>query len=197
MRDEVRAYAEIEGSSAMTGLINSAISQVLDSLTALAKYDECFTPDTTLVIAANGIVSLPTTLQHIDENTIYFLIDGLVDDLNKYRLHPFTRMRQRTFGRASQFRLFGVEVSGVRARRLQISPSVDINIATDRVMIDYWAKLNWNSDSTSCPIQKLEETIILKAAARVAKGTNSRLASKLAKMAQEAYVALRASSLKY
>ena len=197
MRDEIRAHAEIPGSTSMTGLINSAISQTLDRLTALAKYDECFTPDFSIPIIANGVVSLPTNLQHLDENMIYFLIDGLVDDRNRYRLHPFTRTRNRNIGRASQFRLYGVSTGGIQLRKLQVSPFVNINIATDRVAIDYWAKLNWDNDNFNCPIQKLEETIILQAAARIAKGTNSRLATKLKNLGQEAYIAARASSLKY
>lgn len=195
MRDEVRALAEVAGATSMTGLINSVFSQVLESLTSLAKYDECFTPNTVLAIAANGVVSLPLDLQHIDLTEIYFSIDGIVDERNVYRLHPYTRMRSKYTGHASQYRLYGLSQGGGQVRRMEITPFDEIDTVNDRIRINYWKKLTWANDITTFPIMKLREVTILKTAARVAKQTNSRLSNRLTNQARDAYIAMRASSL--
>lgn len=195
MRDVIRAHAEIEGATSMTGLINTVIEQALDAITGLARYEECYRIETVLLIAANGVVTPPTDLQHWDEKMIYFLINGSVDLGDKYRLHPFTRMRNTTFGRASQFQLYGIGSGSSALRRIKITPFVDIDTALDRLMINYWGNLGWGSDITEFPIPRLEEVVILRTAARVCKGTNSRLASKLTSMASDAYIALRAASI--
>lgn len=194
MRDEIRALAEVEGASTMTGLINSHIQQSLDALTALAKYDECFTPDTILTVAANGVVTLPTALQHLDDRGIYFLVNGSVDLGDKYILNSYARWRTSDVGRASQYRMYGVDGAGAISRKLQLTPYDDIDIVNDRVMINYWRKLTWNIDTSEFPIPKLQETLILRVAARICKRTNSQLAAKHLRDAQGAYAALRASS---
>lgn len=194
MRDQIRGLAEVEGSTTMTGLINTAIQEVLDSLTALAKYDECFVPDNVLAIAANGIVTVPTTAQHVDDDNVYFLIEGSTDLGDKYRLHRFARMRNRSTGRASQFRFTGNIALSTAQLRIQITPYGDIDTTLDKVMLNYWRKFDWTNDVNQFPFPKLEEVTMLKVAARICRGTNSRLAAKLAAQARDAYTAVRASS---
>src|SRR5690349_4145439 len=102
LRDEIRALAEIPGATTMTGLINSAITDTVNAVTSTARYDELFTPNQELTIAANGIVTLPSNFQHLDESEVYFLVDGDPETGHKYRLHKFNRIRSTTIGPARQ-----------------------------------------------------------------------------------------------
>lgn len=192
LRDEIRALAEVEGSSSMTGLINLAIQDVIDSLTALARYDELFTPNHELAIAANGIVTLPADFQHLDETEIYFLRDGDDEEGNKRRLHRFSRIRSVHTGWPRQWRLFGTGSSGEIVRKLELTPHIEIVTANDKLWINYYRKCNWNTDFTALPIPRFGEYIKLKVAARIAKQTNTKLAQRLLGQARDAYIALRA-----
>jgi hypothetical protein len=193
MRDEIRRHAEIAGATEDIGLINNVIQEVLDDLTGLAKYDELYQVDQILAIAANGLVTFPSAMQHFDDRQVYFLVDGSVDIGNKYLLHPFTRSRVTSFGPASQFRLIGTIGTPV-VLKMQVTPYDDISTADDRVMVNYWAKLTWNLDDTTFPFPKMQEALILKVASRICRKDNSRLAAKLAAEGRDAYVALRAQS---
>jgi hypothetical protein len=192
LRDEIRALAEIPGATTMTGLINAAIQDTIDSLTSLAKYDELFTPNHPLAIAANGIATIPSDFQHLDETEIYYLIDGDTESGHKIRLNKFQRIRSTTIGPARQWRLFSTQAGDVITRKLEISPSVDIDTANDVLWINYWRRLIWSNEATQLPIPRFAEYIKLRVAARVAKKENTRLSTKLNAEAKMAYAALRA-----
>lgn len=193
MRDEIRAYAEIPGSETMTGLINAAIQDACDAITGLAKYTELFTPGLSLAIAADGIVTLPATVQHYSDTEVYFLRDGSVEIGSRYRLHPFTRSRVTTFGPASQFQFYGV-AGAPGTTRIKITPFADISTADDRIALDVWSKISWDSDVGEFPVPKISEVVILRAAAKIARSGNTRLSNKLMTQYREAYIALRAQS---
>lgn len=197
MRDEVRALAEVTGPTSMTGLINNIIQESLDALTGLARYDECYVPATILTVDADGIVSLPTDLQHFDEKEMFYRIDNQTDIGNRYRLKSYARVRSTEIGRPAQFRFYGTGTSGAIIRKMLITPIVDIDATDDRIEMNYWRKLTFATDGTEVPILKLAETIILKTAARVAKQSNTKLSQKLSAQARDAYTAARASSIVY
>lgn len=197
-RDEIRAYAEIPGDNTMTGLINSAINEVFQSITAQSKFPELLVLGTILTPLANGVVELPAALQHLDENAIYFLAGGIDDLQNRTQLRQFARFNSTDVGAPYQWRLYGgpsAAVATTYVKKLAITPYADIIIATDRIKLNYYTSLTWDSDTTQPPIASLMETIILRVAARVAKQANSRLAAKLMQQAAIAYNSLRASAL--
>jgi hypothetical protein len=191
MRDEIRALAEIPGSNPMAGLINGAIQDTIDSITNLAKYDELFTPNHVVTIAANGVITLPSDFQHFDKDHVYFLQDNDTD--HPLRLNPFNRVRSLLTGLPRQFRMYGTDSSGVITRKMEITPYGDISTADDRVMINYWRRYIW-LEGVQFPIPKMEETIKLRVAARIAKQANTRLAQKLTAQARDAYAAMRAGT---
>lgn len=190
MRDEIRAMAEISGTGTANGLINNAIQDALNNITSLARYDELYTIDTVLNIAANGVVTLPSDFQHLDDTGIYFLRDGEAE--NRIRLNPYHRVRSYLTGLPKQWRYYGTDSSGVITRKLQITPYAEIVTADDKLSISYWRKYNWDTDTVEFPIPKFEETIKLKVAARIAKSKDSRLSQKLMLQSKEAYISLRA-----
>lgn len=194
MRDEIRALAEIPGATTMTGLINLAIQDALDDITSLAKYDELYTPNKELAIAANGLVTLPSDFQHLDPSEIYYLIDGQSSSGRRIRLNKFSRVRSTDVGPARQWRLLGTQAGSVITRKMEISPFVDVDTANDVIWINYWRRLIWNDDVSQLPIPRFGETIKLRVAAKVAKNTNTRLAQRRMGEAQLAYGAMRAAA---
>lgn len=198
MRDMIRAAAEIPGDKVMSGFINNAINEIFQSCTAQSKYPECLTLGAILVPIANGVIDLPDNLQHLDTDEIYFLTGGIDDAQNRLRLRQYGRFRWRDSGPPMQYRLYGGLKTGsstIYVKKLAITPFADIDIALDTFKINYYGSLTWASDTVTFPIQEMEEYILLRVAARVAKQSNTKLAAKLMGEASIAYNSLRASAL--
>lgn len=197
MRDEIRALAEVSGDLSMVGLLNRAIEEIFHSITSQNKYPECLVLGTELAILADGIVELPVDLQHLVP-TIYFLDGGLDEWGSRTQLTSFVNYRYRDSGPPFQYRIFGgpkTSTPNIYIKKLAITPFGDIVIADDQIKIDYYRKLTWAVDNTDFPIPAMEQYLILRVAARVAKTSNFRLHRNLMQQAAEAFNSLRAGAL--
>lgn len=197
LRDEIRQHAQVEGSAALNGTINRAISEIFIGITSQNRYPECYTLGTQLNIFANGIVELPSDLQHFDSSEVYYYSDGGIQLTDRTRLNPYARFLCQNIGRASQWRLFGgpsAADADIYVKKLNITPYQDIDITNDLIVISYWKSLPFDDDVSDFPINSILEYLALRVASRIARASDFRLVQQLNSEARTAWNNLRASA---
>lgn len=192
-RDVIRVQAEIPGEDSFDHMLNLYLAQELDKYTALRKYPEAYVYREKLLWLEDGVAILPALIQHLDQEQIYF---ALTDDTTAFRrLRPFHRLYTNSTGPVAHWQRSSRTIGpSVPQPVLLISPTAQLTIASDFVYVNYWKRLVWIDDILDHPIPTLLPAIIDKVTERIASLQKSGLAKKYAKLADENYIAARATT---
>lgn len=198
-RDAIRVAAEIPGEDVFDYLLNLYLDQELAKWTALRRYNEAKVvreqAGAWLFSTEHGqFVVLPTIMQHLNEEEIYFAEDNDLTQLR--RLIPWSSIHLNQTGDLPLYFQVGNEDigAGPNSNVLYVYPQEDLNIANDFIYISYWKALTWN-DTYVFPIRALEGVVIDKVIERIASLQKSGLAKKHAQLAKEAYQASRGQNI--
>lgn len=192
-RDVVRFSAEIPGENVFDYLINLYFNEELASCTALRRYVEAmevrYKLTTWFNVTAHGqVAQLPTDMQHLDEEQIYFAEDNNLTNLT--RIRPYNRTFQNITGLTPRYWRIGSQYNaGNIVKVLYLIPQDSLVVATDFIYINYWKTLTWAETDTSFPIPKLESVVRDRVVERIASLQKTGLAKKYAKLAQDHYIA--------
>lgn len=191
-RDIIRVQAEIPGDDTFDHLLNLELAQELDKFTAFRKYPEAYVHQEKLLWLENGVAVLPATIQHLDQEQIYFAENN---DITAFRrLIPFRRLSVNSTSGVFNWQRSTRTIGPIPAPVLLVSPLDELTIATDFIYINYWKKVVWIDDALDHPIPQLLPAIIDKVTERIASLQKAGLAKKYAKLADENYLAARGTT---
>lgn len=194
-RDEIRIGADIPGDNLYEHLINQIIDEEIQKYTALRKYPQAFMTGISLAWEDNllstlffNFAILPSDLQHLDVENIYFDNEAFKCNLSKWsRIYTNT-----TSGNPVQFRrtTYLNAHTAKRDQVLEITPFGNITYATNSIIINYWRAITWD-ETNDFPIIDIQSPVILSVTSRIANLQNTKLAQRADIQAQAHYIASR------
>lgn len=180
MVDRIRAEARLKGKDTLVGLIIYTLNEVLQEYTARRRFDQLYLPNTPLTRTSNGTFALPSNLQVLQKDRVYFSEDGNLAD-NSYGLLYAGDFRGSSDGLPNRIQRVG--------NNLLVYPYSDVTSAS-RLYINYWRfPLTMMLPFDQLEIEELQATVIKETAARMSRHSDTESFSLQMKDAMRSYAA--------
>jgi hypothetical protein len=139
LKDSILGEAGIPNPRQYEGWLHATIIELLDSYTAVVKYDDLYINSEELAISASGLVVAPDYLQHWDFKNIVYRPLGSEDD--EYRI-TVQKKKPDAFNEGITtffYPTYDATNSELGLQSLQLWPTDNIDV-TDTLLVNYWRK---------------------------------------------------------
>lgn len=184
LKDSIAYESKVTDIDAFGGWLEITLLEILESYTALIKYQELYVPDYTITAtAATQTVTLPTNIQHLDLEEITYRYQG--DYNNDVVL--FATNDLISAPNTGQTRFVLLKTTTVNAGILSVFPYSELTTA-DQFIFSYWKKPSFDAgDATVLIPTELITTAKLELVARANLFSDGKQFMPFRLMAKEAF----------